>query len=42
MIEEVMQKLQAEVETMHHELNVTLTAALEKAIAMGDMQENGD
>ncbi len=42
MIEEVIQKLQAEVETLHHELNVTLPEALEKAIAMGDLKENGD
>jgi transcription elongation factor GreA len=42
MIEEVIEKLQAEVETLHHELNVTLPEALEKAIAMGDLKENGD
>ncbi len=34
--------LQSEVETLHHELNVTLPEALEKAIAMGDLKENGD
>jgi transcription elongation factor GreA len=42
MIEEVIEKLQAEVELLHHELNVTLPEALEKAIAMGDLKENGD
>lgn len=42
MIEEVIEKLQSEVETLHHELNVTLPAALEKAIALGDLKENGD
>ena len=42
MIEEVIQKLQAEVETLAHELNVTLPKALEKAIALGDLKENGD
>ncbi|MDH5805101.1 MAG: GreA/GreB family elongation factor [Gemmatimonadota bacterium] len=42
MIEEVRQKLQGEVEVLSHELNVTLPAALEKAIAMGDLKENGD
>ena len=42
MIEGVMQKLQAEVEMLHHELNVTLPEALGKAIAMGDLKENGD
>ncbi len=42
MIEEVIEKLQAEVQLLHQELNVTLPAALEKAIAMGDLKENGD
>ncbi len=42
MIEEAIQQLQSEVETLHHELNVTLPAALEKAIALGDLKENGD
>ena len=42
MIEEAIKKLQSEVETLHHELNVTLPEALEKAIAMGDLKENGD
>ncbi len=42
MIEETIQKLQAEVETLTHELNFTLPAALEKAIALGDLKENGD
>lgn len=42
MIAEVIQKLQAEVEALAHELNVTLPEALEKAISMGDLKENGD
>ena len=42
MIEEAIEQLQSEVETLHHELNVTLPAALEKAIALGDLKENGD
>ncbi len=42
MIEEVRQQLQSEVETLSHELNVTLPEALEKAIALGDLRENGD
>ena len=42
MIEEAIKMLQSEVETLHHELNVTLPQALEKAIAMGDLKENGD
>ena len=42
MIAEVVQKLQAEVEALAHELNVTLPKALEKAISLGDLKENGD
>ena len=42
MIEEVKAKLQSEVEILAHELQVTLPAALEKAIALGDLKENGD
>lgn len=42
MIEQVKERLQAEVEKLHHELNVTLPEALEKAIANGDLRENGD
>ncbi len=42
MIAEVIRKLQAEVETLTHELTVTLPEALEKAIALGDLKENGD
>lgn len=42
MIEAVKQKLQAEVEQLNHELNVTLPEALKKAIQQGDLRENGD
>src|SRR5262249_15242962 len=42
MIEAVIKKLQAEVEQLNHELNVTLPAALQKAVALGDLKENGD
>lgn len=42
MLDKVIQRLQAEVEALNHELNVTLPAALEKAIANGDLRENGD
>lgn len=42
MIDDVIHKLQTEVEALHYELNVTLPDALEKAIAMGDLKENGD
>jgi len=42
MIEAVKQKLQAEVEQLNHELSVVLPEALKKAIALGDLRENGD
>ena len=42
MLDKVIQQLQAEVEALNHELNVTLPAALEKAVANGDLKENGD
>jgi transcription elongation factor GreA len=42
MIEAVKQKLQAEVEALNHELNVTLPETLKKAVALGDLKENGD
>ena len=42
MIAEVIKMLQAEVQTLTHELTVTLPEALEKAIALGDLKENGD
>lgn len=42
MIAEVIEMLQAEVQALTHELTVTLPEALEKAIALGDLKENGD
>lgn len=42
MLEDVKKKLQAEVESLNHELSVTLPAALKKAIQNGDLRENGD
>ena len=42
MIEAVKQKLQAEVEALNHELNVVLPDTLKKAVALGDLKENGD
>lgn len=42
MIEQIRQKLTAEVEQLNHELNVTLPEALKKALAQGDLRENGD
>lgn len=42
MIDQIRQKLTAEVEQLNHELNVTLPEALKKAIQQGDLRENGD
>lgn len=42
MLEHVIQKLQDEVTALNHELNVTLPDTLKKAIANGDLRENGD
>ena len=42
MLEQIRAKLMAEVDTLNHELNVILPAALKKAIAMGDLKENAD
>jgi len=42
MLDEIIQKLQDEVAALNYELSVTLPAALEKAIANGDLKENGD
>lgn len=42
MLDDVIKKLEAEVLALNHELNVTLPETLEKAIANGDLRENGD
>ena len=42
MLDKVIAKLEAEVLELNHELNVTIPEALEKAIANGDLKENGD
>ncbi len=42
MIEQIKQKLTQEVESLNHELNVTLPEALKKALQQGDLRENGD
>ena len=42
MLNDVIERLEAEVEALNYELNVTLPEALEKAIANGDLRENGD
>ena len=42
MIEEIRQKLSEEVQRLNHELAITLPEALKKALAQGDLRENGD
>ncbi len=42
MIEELKQKLGAEVETLQHELNVTLPNEIRKAVEHGDLRENSE
>ena len=42
MLGAVRKKLQDEVEALNYELSVTLPQALNKALALGDLRENGD
>lgn len=42
MLEVVRKKLSEEVERLNHELNVTLPDTLKRALANGDLKENGD
>jgi transcription elongation factor GreA len=42
MIEEIRNKLQAEVEALNHELHVILPETLKKALEHGDLRENAD
>jgi len=42
MIDEIRQKLSEEVQRLNHELAITLPEALKKALAQGDLRENGD
>lgn len=42
MIEELKEKLQAEVERLQHELNVTLPQEIRKAVELGDLRENSE
>lgn len=42
MLEAAKQKLGEEIERLNHELNVTLPEAFKKAVALGDLKENGD
>jgi transcription elongation factor GreA len=42
MLQQARQKLSAEIEKLNHELNFVLPEALRKALANGDLRENGD
>jgi len=42
MIEELKQKLHAEVERLQHELNVVLPQEIRKAVELGDLRENSE
>jgi transcription elongation factor GreA len=42
MIEELKQKLGAEVEKLQHELNVVLPSEIRKAVELGDLRENSE
>src|SRR5690242_17569197 len=42
MIEELKQKLQAEVDRLQHELNVVLPQEIRKAVELGDLRENSE
>lgn len=42
MLEEAKKKLGEEIERLNFELNVTLPETLKKALALGDLKENGD
>ena len=42
MLNDIIQRLEAEVEALNYELNTTIPDTLEKAIANGDLKENGD
>lgn len=42
MLEEIREKLHAEVQALHHELHVTLPDTLMKALEHGDLRENAD
>lgn len=42
MLDEIIQKLEDEVERLTHELNVTLPATIKAAVELGDLRENAD
>ena len=42
MLEEIQQRLEAEIEELVHELNVLLPHRIEKAVELGDLRENAE
>ncbi|MBX6362540.1 MAG: transcription elongation factor GreA [Gemmatimonadetes bacterium] len=42
MLEEIKQKIEEELQRLHHELTVTLPIAIRKAVELGDLRENAD
>src|SRR6185295_7489681 len=42
MLEAAKKQLGEEIERLNHELNVTLPETFKKAVALGDLKENGD
>ncbi len=42
MIEQIKQKIENEIQRLHHELTVTLPVAIRKAAELGDLRENAD
>lgn len=42
MLDEIKQKIEDEIQRLHHELTVTLPVAIRKAVEHGDLRENAD
>ncbi len=42
MLDEIKQKIEDEIQRLHHELTVTLPVAIRKAVELGDLRENAD
>ncbi len=42
MIEQIKQKIENEIQRLHHELTVTLPVAIRRAAELGDLRENAD
>jgi transcription elongation factor GreA len=42
MLDEIRQKIEEELQRLHHELTVTLPIAIRKAVELGDLRENAD